>query len=56
MTPALVFPDLCAKHGLTSYDAAYLALARDAALPLATKDGVLGEAAQKSGIALFGRN
>ena len=41
-------------HGLTAYDAAYLALAKKRALPLATLDGPLAKAAQAEGVALRG--
>jgi len=38
---------------LTAYDAAYLVLARDTGLPLATQDRALIRAARKSGIDIF---
>ena len=45
--------ELAQKHGLTSYDAAYLELAKRRALPLATLDRDLATAAQREGVALF---
>jgi predicted nucleic acid-binding protein len=39
--------------GLTAYDAAYLMLARETGLPLATQDRALIRAARKSGIDIF---
>lgn len=41
------------EHGLTAYDAVYLALARRLSLPLATLDAALRRAATAAGIALF---
>jgi predicted nucleic acid-binding protein len=41
------------KHGLTSYDAAYLALAMRSGLPLATTDEALVQAAKRSGVPIF---
>lgn len=41
------------KHGLTSYDAAYLELAMRSGLPLATRDKALKSACRKSGLRLF---
>jgi predicted nucleic acid-binding protein len=41
------------KHGLTSYDAAYLALAMRSGLPLATTDEALIEAAKRSSVQIF---
>lgn len=46
--------DLSTNHHLTSYDAAYLTLAIEEKLPLATKDGALSNAARDSGVALWG--
>ncbi len=40
--------DLAAKYGLSIYEAAYLELAMRRNLPLATKDGPLGDAARKT--------
>lgn len=40
------------EHGLTAYDAWYLELAVRLALPLATFDGALEAAAQRSGVSL----
>ena len=45
---------LSAGHNLTLYDAAYLELARRAALPLATLDRELRAAAQSEGVAVLG--
>jgi predicted nucleic acid-binding protein len=44
---------LAQEHGLTVYDAAYLHLAIQERLPLASLDGQLVRAAQKVGIQLF---
>lgn len=41
-----VVVSLARAHGLTAYDAAYLALALQTQLPLATVDATLGEAAK----------
>jgi predicted nucleic acid-binding protein len=45
---------LAKAHGLTAYDAAYLALARERRLPLATLDQQLAGAARRGGVALLG--
>jgi predicted nucleic acid-binding protein len=45
---------LADRHGLTAYDAAYLALAIERQLPLATLDRQLVAAAPLEGIALIG--
>jgi predicted nucleic acid-binding protein len=45
---------LARKHGLTAYDAAYLALALAKQAPLATLDGALAHAAGKEGVAVVG--
>lgn len=42
------------RHGLSAYDAAYLALAERLGLPLATLDLRLREAAERAGVALAG--
>ena len=42
--------DLCRKHGLTAYDAAYLELAMRHRIALATADGALERAANADGI------
>jgi predicted nucleic acid-binding protein len=42
--------DLCRKHGLTAYDAAYLELAMRHRIALATADGALERAARGEGI------
>lgn len=44
---------LSRRHGLTSYDAAYLRLAMASGLPLASKDTELNAAAKNAGIQLF---
>lgn len=44
---------LAERHGLTAYDAAYLALALESRLPLATLDKQLIAAAPKEGVALL---
>ncbi len=50
-----VLLELCRKHRLTAYDAAYLEMARRKRLPLATFDKDLLRAAPLEGVALFGR-
>jgi len=54
-TPAeiLELPALAESHGLTNYDAAYLALARAFKLPLATMDSSLRKAAASAGAAIL---
>jgi len=54
-TPAeiLELPALAQAHGLTNYDAAYLALARAFKLPLATMDSSLRNAAASAGAAIL---
>jgi predicted nucleic acid-binding protein len=44
---------LATSSGLTAYDAAYLCVARDLQMPLATLDTPLRDAAHSIGIALF---
>lgn len=44
---------LAVKHGLTSYDACYLQLALDKAVPLATADRRLAAAARSEGLQLL---
>ena len=44
---------LALRHGLTAYDAAYLALAKSEHLPLATLDKALRRAAAAEGITLL---
>lgn len=46
----LELPAVALKHGLTNYDAAYLALALRLRVPLATKDADLRRAATVSGV------
>ena len=46
--------DLAMARGLTAYDAAYLALARERGLPLATLDESLARAARLEGVVLLG--
>jgi predicted nucleic acid-binding protein len=46
---------LCRKHGLTSYDAAYLELALRRRLPLASLDSPLRAAAKKLGVKILGK-
>ncbi len=41
---------LARRHGLTVYDAAYLALAKESGFPLATLDSQLATAAQAEGV------
>ncbi|WP_322795814.1 type II toxin-antitoxin system VapC family toxin [Tepidiforma sp.] len=45
--------DLGRQHGLSAYDAAYLSLALDLRLPLATTDGRLRAAAASAGVPLL---
>jgi predicted nucleic acid-binding protein len=47
--------DLATLHQLTSYDVAYLDLAKRLALPLATRDGDLEKAAVSEGIEVLSR-
>ncbi|SRR5579871_575991 len=47
---------LAAKHQLTSYDAAYLALSLDTGFPLATQDADLRRAAAAAGVKLISRS
>jgi predicted nucleic acid-binding protein len=49
----LEFPALAQAHGLTNYDAAYLALATRANLPLATTDSDLRRAAPAAGVTIL---
>jgi len=51
----LELPSLAQKHGLTNYDAAYLALAMRLNLPLATTDADLRKAASEAGVAIAAR-
>jgi len=46
---------LCRKHGLTSYDAAYLELAIRRQLPLASLDTELRAAAKRAGIEVLAK-
>ena len=48
-----VVPRLMRQHDLTSYDSAYLALALERGLPLATRDKALKKAARKEGVELL---
>lgn len=45
---------LAMAHGLTAYDAAYLALAQERGLPLATLDQKLAQTARREGVTLLG--
>ncbi|MGO9083799.1 MAG: type II toxin-antitoxin system VapC family toxin [Candidatus Sulfotelmatobacter sp.] len=45
-------PAFAQKHGLTNYDAAYLALAMRFNLPLATTDADLRRAAAAAGVGI----
>ncbi|MER9342093.1 type II toxin-antitoxin system VapC family toxin [Mesorhizobium sp. M0601] len=45
---------LAASHGLSAYDAAYLALAIETELPLATLDRKLALAARRQGVQILG--
>jgi predicted nucleic acid-binding protein len=51
----LELPLLAQKHGLTSYDAAYLALSLRFRLPLATTDADLRKAAANAGVEVVTR-
>ncbi|OYY94172.1 MAG: hypothetical protein B7Y41_07540 [Hydrogenophilales bacterium 28-61-23] len=42
--------ELALRHGLSSYDAAYLDLAIRLGLPIAAKDGALHDAARRAGV------
>jgi predicted nucleic acid-binding protein len=46
-------PELAAQCGLTTYDAAYLELAKRLDMPLATLDQDLARAAREAGVPLF---
>jgi predicted nucleic acid-binding protein len=48
----LELPALAQSHGLTNYDAAYLALAKRFGLPLATMDSGLRKASAAAGLSL----
>jgi predicted nucleic acid-binding protein len=49
----LALPALAQSHGLTNYDAAYLALAMSRNLPLATTDSALHRIASNAGVHLL---
>jgi len=49
----LDLPALAQSHGLTNYDAAYLALALRSSLPLATTDGLLRKASGATSIKIL---
>ena len=49
-TPSARVLDLARRHRLSAYDALYLELALRLALPLATLDAALGEAARAEGV------
>lgn len=48
----LELPTFARTHGLTNYDAAYLRLAKELTLPLATNDSELRKAATSAGVRL----
>lgn len=50
----LELPGLAQAHGLTNYDAAYLAMAIQSNSPLATTDSVLRKAAASAGVRIVG--
>ena len=52
-TPSAGVLELARRHRLSAYDALYLELALRLALPLATLDAALGEAARAEGIHVF---
>jgi predicted nucleic acid-binding protein len=47
--------ELATRHQLTSYDVAYLDLAKRLSMPLATRNADLGRAAVSEGIEVFGK-
>jgi len=49
-TEILELPTLARSHGLTNYDAAYLAVAIRSGLPLATTDSLLRKASAAAGV------
>jgi predicted nucleic acid-binding protein len=46
--------DIALRHGLSGYDASYVALAKSAAMPLATADRKMATAARSEGVAVVG--
>lgn len=46
--------DLALRHGLSGYDASYVALARSSSMPLATADRKMAAAARSEGISIVG--
>lgn len=46
--------DLALKHGLSAYDASYVALAKANRMPLATADHKMAAAARNEGVAIVG--
>lgn len=53
ITNSTIILTLAEHHGLTAYDAAYLALALEQQSPLATLDRRLAEAAAREGVPLL---
>jgi predicted nucleic acid-binding protein len=51
-TEILGLPAIASAYGLTNYDAAYLALALERKLPLATTDSALRKAASLAGVGI----
>jgi predicted nucleic acid-binding protein len=51
-----ILEELANRHQLSSYDAEYLRVAKDAKVPLATTDKALIRAAKKEGVVLFQPN
>ena len=49
-----VIDDIAHRHQLSSYDAEYLRVARDAKVPLATANKALSKAASQEGVTVFG--
>ena len=49
----LRLPSIAQRYGLTNYDAAYLSLAQQLDLPLATCDSRLRRAAESAGVRIF---
>jgi predicted nucleic acid-binding protein len=46
--------DLALKHGLSGYDASYVALAKSSEMPLATADRKMATAARSEGLQIVG--
>ena len=55
-SPIETLLEVSQEHGLTAYDAEYLALAQRLGLPLATLDSTLRRAAQRAGLTVLGKS